>query len=201
MMRRHTAGWGLPLDDGPLRPRPAGSLGSSVGRWWWPAVAVVGFLTVAGYVLAHADPRSGLSGRGWLALSLAAVLVMMLTIRRRSGPGPLARAMTEYAVVALLAVLLVTAGGAPQPASQQDQQRADVAQQDQRQRQRPAVRQAARQDQQADQARPDQDRPPGIVRVVTGVWGWLAQLWREAGEQVDRSAPPTTTAPPRRPGR
>jgi hypothetical protein len=204
MMRRHAQtqtfpGWSPLYDSGPLPFRAAESL----RRWWWPAVAVVGFLTVAGYLLAHADPRSGLSGRGWLALGLAAALVVMLTARRRSGPGSLVRAMTEYAVVALLAVLLVTAGGTPPPASRQDErQRADVAQQDQRQRQRPAARQATRQDRQANQARSnqarsEQDRRPGIVRVVTGVWGWLSQLWHDAGEQVDRSAPQRPPPSPR----
>jgi hypothetical protein len=33
------------------------------------------------------------------------------------------------------------------------------------------------------------------VRVVSGVWGWLVQLWHTAGELADRSAPPTSTTP------
>jgi hypothetical protein len=105
-------GWGLPVDDGPLRLRAAGSL----GRWLWFTAAVVGFLGVVGYVLSHDDPQPGLSDRGWLTVALAAVLVVLLAVRRAAGPGPLARAMAEYAVVALLAVLLATASGAHQPA-------------------------------------------------------------------------------------
>ena len=37
-------------------------------------------------------------------------MVILLTVRRTAGPGPLARALFEYAVVFLLAVLVATTG-------------------------------------------------------------------------------------------
>jgi hypothetical protein len=185
MARRPTLGWGhpapgwgqafpgwTPLDDrGPLPLRAAGSL----ARWWWPITAVVGFLAVVGYVLGH-DPGPALSDRGWLTVVLAAVVVATLSVRRTRGIGraPLARAVAEYAVVALLAVLLATAdAGQQQPPA-------------------PTEDGAGR--------RPSTERPtdrrPGIVRVVTGVWGWLAELWHTAGELADRRSPPPSTTTP-----
>jgi hypothetical protein len=82
----------------------------SVGRWLWPTLAVSGFLAVTGFVLHHDDPTPGLSGRGLLTVALAAVVVALLTLHRRYGPRPLARALFEYAVVFLLAVLVATTG-------------------------------------------------------------------------------------------
>src|SRR5919108_5073975 len=129
MARRSAAGWGQPApgwgqalpgwdplaDPGPLPLRAAGSL----ARWWWPISAIVGFLTVVGYTFAH-DPQPGLSNRGWLTIVLAAVVAVLLTVHRagRGGPprAPLARALAEYTVVALLAGLLATAGTDRQPA-------------------------------------------------------------------------------------
>jgi hypothetical protein len=105
-------GWSPLIDDGPLPLRAAGS----VARWWWPALATGGFLTVAGFVLGHDDPTPGPSRRGLLTIALAAVVVVLLSIRRAAGPGPLARAMAEYALVALLAGLLATTGLAQPPA-------------------------------------------------------------------------------------
>ena len=78
----------------------------------WPTLAVSGFLAVVAYTFGHDDPTPGLSHRGLLTVALAAVVVVLLTIHRRYGPGSLARAVTEYAVVALLATLLAAAGGA-----------------------------------------------------------------------------------------
>jgi hypothetical protein len=207
MARRPTLGWGqpapgwgqtfpgwTPLDDpGPLPLRAAGSL----ARWWWPITAITGFLAVVGYVLGK-DPGPGLSNRGWLTVVLAAVVVATLSVRRsRSlGRAPLARALGEYAVVALLAVLLVTAGaGQQQPAAPTED--GGRQQPTERPTQR---RQAAR----PDRAQPTEhadtgtaaDRRPGIVRVVTGTWGWLVELWHTAGELADhRSSPPSTTTP------
>jgi hypothetical protein len=73
-------------------------------------VAVGGFLLMTGFALAHDDTHPGLSLRGLLLIALAAAVVVLLTIRRTAGPGPLARALFEYAVVFLLAVLIATTG-------------------------------------------------------------------------------------------
>jgi hypothetical protein len=207
MARRPTLGWGhpapgwghtfpgwSPLDDpGPLPLRAVGSL----ARWWWPITAITGFLTVVGYVLAR-DPGPGLSNRGWLTVVLAAVVVATLSVRRSRGLGraPLARAVAEYAVVALLALLLTIVGGpqptqAPedgagrQPPTEQPSQRDQAAEPDRGQPTEHADTDAAA------------ERRPGVVRVVTGVWGWLAELWHTAGELADRrSSPPSTTPEP-----
>jgi hypothetical protein len=201
MARRPAAGWGqapgwgqafpgwdsLP-DPGPLPLRAAGS----VGRWWWPISAIVGFLAVVGYVFGHDDPRPGLSDRGWLTIALAAVVVVLLTVHRanrgRPPRAPLARALAEYAVVALLAVLLATTGAGQQPAQHLEDgagRRPST--------ERPADRQPA---EHTDAGAGAADHRPGIVRVVTGVWGWLAQLWHVASEQADQRTPaPSTTTP------
>jgi hypothetical protein len=199
MARRHTAGWVHPApgwgqafpgweplsDPGPLPLRTVGSL----ARWWWPISAIVGFLTIVGYVLGH-DPQPGLSNRSWLTITLAAVVVMLLTVHRssRGGPprAPLARALAEYAVVALLAALLATAGAGQQPAK-----RAEPEAGRRQLTERPADR--SHPAEHAEAGAPD--RRPGIVRVAAGVWGWLAELWHTAGELADRSTPPSTTTP------
>ena len=98
-------GWGQALDDPPLL-RAAGS----VGRWLWPTLSVTGFLVVTGFVFGHDDPDPGLSLRGLCTIALAAAVVILLTLRRTAGPGPLARALFEYTVVFLLAVLVATTG-------------------------------------------------------------------------------------------
>jgi hypothetical protein len=200
MARRHAASWGRgpgwgqalpgwdPLpDDGPLPFRAA----SSVRRWLWPTAATVGFLAVVGYVVRH-DPQPGLSDRGWLTVVLAAVVVVLLTVHRarrgRPPRAPLARAVAEYAVVALLAVLLATAGGQP-PA-----QRAEDGAGRRQATERPADR---RQSAEHADAGPAADRRPGIVRLVTGAWGWLADLWHAASQQAGRSAPPPSTTTPK----
>jgi hypothetical protein len=107
-------GWGPPQQTGwtPLvdaGPRPV-QVARSVGRWLWPTLAVGGFLAVTGFVLGHDDPAPGLSGRGLVTVALAAVVVVLLTLHRRYGPRPLARAAFEYAVVFGLAVLVATTG-------------------------------------------------------------------------------------------
>jgi hypothetical protein len=167
--------------------RAAGSL----ARWWWPISAIVGFLTVVGYVLGH-DPQPGLSNRGWLTVVLAAVVVLLLTIHRagRGGPprAPLARALAEYAVVALLAALLTTASAGQQPAT-----RAEPEAGRRQSTERPTDRRPPAEH--ADTA--TTYHRPGIVRLVTGVGHWLTELWHTASEQADRSTPPPSTTLPR----
>jgi hypothetical protein len=208
MTRRSAAGWGqasgwgaapgrgLPVATDPLPLRAAGSL----GRWLWPISAVAGFLAIVGYVFGNDDSRPGLSDRGWLALILAVVVLVVLTVRRAAGPGPLARTLTEYALVGLLAALLATAGAGQQPAEHvQDGARQQPAQQaeDSARRHQPAERSANRRQATEHADTGAADRRPGIVRVVTGVGDWLAGLWRDAGQQTDRRTPPTSTTAPR----
>jgi hypothetical protein len=165
-------GWGQPaswsplIDSGPLPLRAA----SSVARWWWPALATGGFLAVAGFVLGHDDPTPGLSQRGLLTITLTAAVVVLLTLRRAAGPGPLARAMAEYTLVALLAVLLATTGLplAPPPPG-------------------------------ATQASVAPDRRPALVKTLDGFRDWLATWWQWANQEYDRrTSPPSTTTPSQR---
>ena len=153
-------GWGQPLDDPPL-PRAAGS----VGRWLWPTLAVSGFLVVTAFVIGHDDPTPGLSLRGLCTIALAAAVVILLTIRRTAGPGPLARALFEYAVVFLLAVLVATTGVNLDPA--------------------PAG---------AKQASNLRDQRPALVKTIDGFRDWLSQ-WRDWArserDRRDRAAPTT----------
>jgi hypothetical protein len=172
------------------RPLPRRTAGS-VGRWWWPTAAIVGFLAVVAYVFRH-DPQPGLSNRGWLTIALAAVVVVLLTVHRtgrgRPPRAPLARALAEYAVVALLAALLATTGAGQEPAQRVE---------DGAGHRQPAERSVDR-GQPAERADAGAaDRRPGIVRLVTGVGDWLAGLWRDASEQADRRTPPTPTTTPR----
>jgi hypothetical protein len=154
--------WGLPVDD-PLPLRAAGS----VGRWLWPTLAVTGFLLVAGFVIGHDDPAPGLSHRGLLTIALAAAVVVVLTIRRAAGPGPLARAVAEYAVVFLLAVLVATTGvTVDQP---------------------PASEQTS--------AVPDQR--PALVKTIDGFRDWLKQWRDWARKETDRRTQPSSTTTPK----
>jgi hypothetical protein len=158
--------WGLPVADQPLPLRAAGQL----GRWLWPTTAVGSFLVLVGYVLAHdPPPHPGLSERGLLTVTLAAVVVLLLTIRHAAGPGPLARTMAEYAVVALLAVLLASAGGPQQPTDQPSRD--------------------------TNAAITTEDRP-ALIRAPLAVWDWLAQLWRRAAQHADRHGQPSPTTTP-----
>jgi hypothetical protein len=185
-------GWNPLVDHGPLPLRLAGSL----SRWWWPTLALAGFGAVAGFVLGHDQPTPGLSIQGLVTVALAALVIVLLTLHRTAGPGPLARAVAEYAAVAALAGLL-TAG-----ASGVDQQPAS-----------PTTSSARAEAQHAPTARPKveagQDRP-GIIRVaarvgravtrairaVTGAARWLVDLWRQADAQTDHpTESPQATAP------
>jgi hypothetical protein len=176
-------GWTTLIDHGPLPLRAAGS----VARWWWPTLAVAGFLAVVVYVTGH-DP--GLSNRGVLTIALAALVVVLLTIHRTAGPGALARAAAEYAVVALLAALLALAGGIDQPPAT------------------PSAKGEPKHPATAS-AEASHDRPwviraiAGVIRAVTkavraviGAVGWLVDLWRQADAKTDHpSRSPSTNVP------
>jgi len=168
----HLPGWAPLVDHGPLPLRAA----SSVVRWWWPTVAVSGFLAVVAYVLGRDDPTPGLSHRGLLTVALAALVMVLLTIHRRYGSGSLARAVAEYAVVALLATLLAAGGGAAI-----DQQPTD------RPTRVEAQAQAAAGDDQPAVLRVGAKVVRGVTgaaRAVVGVVRWLVDLWRKADPQT-----------------
>ena len=177
------SGWNPLVDDGPLPLRAA----SSVARWWWPILALAGFGAVAGLVLGHDDSAPGLSTRGLVTIALAALVVVLLTIHRAAGPGPLTRAVAEYAVVAVLAGLLVAdLGSVGQPPSKPAT---------------PAAKTEARQATGKPNLEAGQDRPVVLrvaaavawavtkaIRAVTGAAGWLVDLWRQADQQTDRTS-------------
>ena len=181
-------GWSPLVDHGPLPLRVAGS----VARWWWPTLALAGFGAVIGFVLGHDHPAPGLSTRGLLTIILAALVVVLLTFHRTAGPGALARATAEYAVVALLAALLALANGVDQQPTNSTGSAAKT------------------QLKQAGTAKPKaeatQDRP-GVLRVaagaiqavtkairaVTGAARWVVDLWRQADQQTNRGSPSTIT--------
>jgi hypothetical protein len=171
------AGWGPPQQTGwtPLvdpGPRPL-QVARSIGRWLWPTLTVSGFLAVTGFVLSHDHPAPGLSGRSLLTVALAAAVVALLTLHRRYGPRPLARALVEYAVVFLLAVLVATTG------VPLDQPSAPTT-----------------------QASAVPDQRPALVKTIDSFRDWLSEWRAWARNQRDRGprSEPTgeaTTAPPR----
>jgi hypothetical protein len=184
-------GWNPLVDHGPLPLRVAGSM----VRLWWPILALAGFAAVSGLVLGHDHPGPGLSTRSLVTITLAALVVVLLTIHRAAGPGPLARAVAEYVVVAVLAGLLVADFGGQAPSN-------------------PATPAAKTEAGQAARATPNleagEDRP-GMVRVaagvaravtkairaVTGAARWVVDLWHQADQQTDRrpSRSPSPTTP------
>jgi hypothetical protein len=159
-------GWNAPGWAPLVEPGPLYSV-RSVGRWLWFAVAVGGFLLVTAFAFAHDDPAPGLSVRGLVTIALAAAVVVLLTVRRAAGPGPLARAMAEYAVVFLLAALVATTGiPVDQPPTAGNT--AHVA--------------------------PDQR--PALIKTIDGFRDWLAE-WREwAGKQTDPHGQAATSPAP-----
>jgi hypothetical protein len=176
----HLPGWAPLVDHGPTPLHAARSL----RRWWWPILTVAGFLAVVVQVLDHDDPAPGLSGPALVTIALAAAVVALLTIHRRYGPGPLARAVAEYTVVALLATLLAAPGVGV------DQQPADPAQPTK------AGQAKAKAKPQAEAGGGD-DQPAVIragatvvragVKAVRGVIGavrWLVDLWRQASQKA-----------------
>jgi hypothetical protein len=157
-------GWAPLVDQGPLPLQTA----RSVGRWLWFTMAVAGFLLVTAFALAHDDPHPGLSLRGLLTITLAAAVVILLTIRRSAGPGPLARALFEYTVVFSLAVLLATTGI--------------------------PVNQPSAASSQASAAR---DQRPALVKTIDGLRDWLGEWRTWAHNESNRRAQssPATPAP------
>jgi hypothetical protein len=192
-------GWGQPfpgwrplVDHGSLPLRAA----SSIARWWWPILALAGFGTVAGFVLGHDHSAPDLSVRGLVTLALAALVVVLLTLHRAAGPGPLTRAVAEYTVVALLAGLLATAGAVvdQQPANHATPDHAAAI---------PDAQAAAGDDQPAVIRAVTTVLRAGatVVRGVTGAVRWLVDLWRQADQQTTPNgeampAPPRTPTPP-----
>jgi hypothetical protein len=183
-----TPGWGQPLpgwsplvDRGPLPVRVAGS----VTRWWWPILALAGFGTVVGFVLGHDYPSPGLSTRGLVTIALAALVVVLLTLHRTAGPGALARATAEYAVVTLLTALLVLAGGLDQPPS-------DAATSSAKPTPTAKPNRSAGHDQPAVLriAAAATNAARKAIRAVTGAAGWLADLWRQADAKTNHPPQP-----------
>jgi hypothetical protein len=142
---------------------------------------------VVGFVVGHAHPSPGLSTQGLLTITLGALVVVLLTLHRTTGPGPLARAVAEYAIVAALAGLLTagTGGVDQQPPS-------------------PTGSSARAEAQQAPTARPKveagQDRPAllrvatRVIRAVTGAADWLVDLWCQADAKTNHpTQPPQAT--------
>ena len=155
-------GWAPLLDRGPLPLQTA----RSFGRWLWFALAVSGFLLVTAFTLTHDDPTPGLSLRGLLTITLAAAVVALLTVRRTAGPGPLTRALFEYTVVFLLAVLIATTGidldHAPPVGKQTSTTR---------------------------------DQRPALIKTIDSFGDWLSQ-WRDwAGKETDRRAQSSPAVP------
>jgi hypothetical protein len=183
-------GWGQPFAGwAPLvDPDPRSlQLARSLGRWWWPTLTATGFLAVLVQVLDHDPSAPGLSYRGLLTVALAATVVALLTIHRRYGSRRLARAVAEYATVALLATLLATTGvdvdqpAADQPASGQTRTQTAVGDD------QPAVIRAVTKVLRAGAA---------LVRGVTGAARWLVDLWHRADQQATAKGEAMAAPPP-----
>jgi hypothetical protein len=172
LRRRFPAGIQLSQDaynTGPIRwPLPRHPATRHT-RWLWLVPLLAGFATVFAIVISHHPGRGlSLSNLGWFTIVLAALLVILLAIHRNA--GQLLRAIAEYLVVALLAVLLVTATSiqpaqAPAPAEHPPSHAGSHTR---------AV-----------------DACPAIVHVRD----WLTCLWNASQDTARRSHPPTTAKP------
>jgi hypothetical protein len=186
-------GWAPLVDHGP-RPLHAAR---SLRRWWWPTATVAGFLAVVTQVLGHDDPTPGLSIPGLLTIALAAAVVALLTIHRRYGPRPLARAVAEYTVVGLLATLLAA------PGVGLDQQPADQAKPTKTGQ---AKAEAATGDHQPAVIRAGAKAVRALTRTASALGNavrWLVDLWRQASQQAApanggeaMATPPHSPTPP-----
>jgi hypothetical protein len=190
----HFPGWAPLVDPGP-RPLQAAR---SVGRWLWPTLAVSGFLAVVAYTFGHDDPAPGLSYRALVTIGLAATVVVLLTIHRRYGRRPLARALAEYMVVAVLAGLLAAAGAGvdQQPADQPTRTKPSHAKA--RPDAKPGTEAAAGDEQPAVvQAGAKVVRAvTGAARALAGAARWLLDLWRRADQQATPTNSRAIAAPP-----
>jgi hypothetical protein len=186
----HFPGWAPLVDPGSRSLQVARSL----GRWWWPILTVAGFLAVLAYVVDHDHSTSSLSPRGLLTVALSATVVILLTIHRRHGPGPLARAAAEFSVVALLAGLLGASGVGvdqhPADNAASGQARIEAAVGDDQ----PAVLRAVTKVLRAG---------AGLIRALTGAVRWLLDLWHKADQQAaardEAMAKPPPSPPPSSP--
>jgi hypothetical protein len=178
----HAPGWAPLVDPGP-RPLQAAR---SLGRWWWPTLTVTGFLAVLAYVVDHDPASPGLSSRGLLTVALAALVVVLLTIHRRYGPRWLARAVAEYATVALLAALLAA------PSVGVDQQPADAPSGQAR------AQAAAGEDQPAVIRAVTKVLRAGakVIRGLTGAVRWLVELWHRADQEATAKGQAMANPPP-----
>jgi hypothetical protein len=164
-------------------PPPLAEVRARWARWACLAVAMLGVLALVAFVISHDDPRQpGLSDRAWLTLGLAAVLLVLLAVHHAAGGARrLLRALAEYAVVALLAVLLTLTAlpAATRPAANQP------AQQSAANRARPPSRPPANHPA-SPHAKATGDGCPAVVKVPA----WLACLWRQANPpEQDRAIP------------
>jgi hypothetical protein len=156
-------------------------------RWTCLAVAALAVLALVSFVISHDDPRKpGLSDRAWLTLAAAALLLVALSVHHYAGGARrLLRALTEYTVVALLAVLLTVTAlpAATRPAANQPAANRAPAQQS------AATRPAANPT--SPQAKGAGDGCPPVKRVPV----WLACLWRQANPPEQGRAMPHSPGP------
>jgi hypothetical protein len=157
-------------------------------RWLGLATAALAVLALVAFVISHDDPRQpGLSDRAWLTLTAAALLLVLLSVHHYAGGARrLLRALTEYAVVALLAVLLTTTA---LPAPDQPAANRAPAQQSAVNRPRPPANRPA-----GPQARGAGDGCPPVKQLPP----WLACLWRQANPPEPGRAIPLSPGPPTR---
>jgi hypothetical protein len=142
-------------------------------RWVCLAVAALGAWAFVAYVAGHDDARPGLSPPGWVTLLAAALVLVLLSVRyRRRGALAVAVTVAEYAVVALLAVLLtLTATGVPLPSLPSGQAT----------RQATAKQQAGHAGEHA--ANAGKAAGTQAARGCPAVWkvpAWVGCLWRQA---------------------
>jgi hypothetical protein len=158
-------------------------------------VTVAGFLAVVVQVLDHDDPASGLSASALVTIALTAAVVALLTIHRRYGPGPLARAVAEYTVVALLATLLAA------PGVGFDQQPPNPAKPTETGQAKPQAEAAAGDDQPV-VIRAGAKATRAVTRAASALRNavrWLVDLWRQASQKTAPANGEAMAAPPHSP--
>ncbi len=118
---RYRPGRPLPAANWPPmtdRSRGGARRGRGRGRGAWLITLLAGFGVAVGWV-EEGDPGPGLSlsDRGLLVVALAAVVALVLAAHHSGGAKHLLRTVAEFAVVAVLAVLLATGTTAAPPAA------------------------------------------------------------------------------------